>query len=169
MPTSVTDVRLEAVSDADWPRIRAWLDDPGVIEWWGPPSQTEGAVIAAMRHKGSLVRMIHVDGAPVGYAHAVDATIWGAMLPDDLPTGTYDIDLFIGEPAARGLGVGVEALVLLRQEVFASTLAVAVSVFPPVSNERAVRAYEKAGFAWQSIWNDPRTGPSWFMIAGRES
>jgi RimJ/RimL family protein N-acetyltransferase len=57
----------------------------------------------------------------------------------------------------------------MKAEVFASTLAVAVCVFPSVANERAVRAYEKAGFAWQNVWRDPSSGAaSWFMIAGRD-
>jgi hypothetical protein len=30
-----------------------------------------------------------------------------------------------------------------------------------------VRAYEKAGFRWQSVWHDPHTGPAWFMVAKR--
>jgi aminoglycoside 6'-N-acetyltransferase len=51
--------------------------------------------------------------------------------------------------------------------VFATTLAVAVCVFPSVKNERAVRAYEKAGFRWQRVWHDPQTGPAWFMVARR--
>ena len=51
--------------------------------------------------------------------------------------------------------------------MFATTLAVAVCVFPSVTNERAVRAYEKAGFRWKRIWNDPHMGPSWFMVAER--
>jgi aminoglycoside 6'-N-acetyltransferase len=31
-----------------------------------------------------------------------------------------------------------------------------------------VRAYEKAGFRWKRIWNDPYAGPSWFMVAERK-
>ena len=65
------------------------------------------------------------------------------------------------------MGVGQAALAMLKEEVFASTLAVAVCVFPSVKNERAVRAYEKAGFRWKRIWNDPYAGPSWFMVAER--
>ena len=43
-----------------------------------------------------------------------------------------------------------------------------VIIFPSVKNERAVRAYEKAGFRWQSVWHDPQTGPAWFMVAKRD-
>jgi RimJ/RimL family protein N-acetyltransferase len=162
-------VTLTPATVEDWTRIRAWLNDPAIISWWGPPTQTEGAVLAALRTEHAIARFIEVDGRRVGYAHAVDATTWGEALPEDLPPGTWDIDLFIADPLARGQGIGVEALKAMKAEVFASTLAVAVCVFPSVANERAVRAYEKAGFAWQNVWRDPSSGAaSWFMIAGRD-
>ena len=67
----------------------------------------------------------------------------------------------------RGKGVGQSALTLLKDEVFGTTFAMAVCISPSVKNERAVRAYEKAGFRWKRIWNDPHMGPSWFMVAER--
>jgi aminoglycoside 6'-N-acetyltransferase len=89
----------------------------------------------------------------------------GETLPQDLAPGTWDLDLFIASEQHRGKGVGQAALALLKDDVFATTLAVAVCVFPSVKNERAVRAYEKAGFHWKRIWNDPQLGPSWYMVA----
>jgi aminoglycoside 6'-N-acetyltransferase len=115
-----------------------------------------------------MCRIIEADGVPVGYCHAVDATLWGESLPDDLEPGTWDLDLFVADERHRGKGVGQAALLQLKEEVFATTLAVAVCVFPSVRNERAVRAYEKAGFRWRRIWNDPLVGASWFMIAERD-
>jgi RimJ/RimL family protein N-acetyltransferase len=140
-------VRLRPAGRSDWDLIRGWLARDDIQDWWGPPSATEAEV--------------------VGYAHAVDATLWGESLPLDLEAGTWDLDLFIASEEHRGRGVGQTALALLKEEVFASTLAVAVCVFPSVRNERAVRAYEKAGFYWKRIWNDPHAGPSWFMVAER--
>jgi len=121
----------------------------------------------ALNSRHALCRIIEADGVPVGYAHAVDATAWGEELPQDLPAGTWDLDLFIASEEHRGKGVGQAALAELKQEVFSTTLAAAVCVFPSIRNERAVRAYEKAGFRWQRIWNDPQMGPSWFMLAER--
>ena len=161
-------VRLRPATMDDWAMIRRWLALPAIQEWWGPVTQTEGAVLAALKSEHAIVRIIECDGAAVGYAHAVDATMWGEDLPKDLPAGTWDLDLFVADPAARNKGVGSQALKLLKTEVFSTTLAVAVCIFPSITNEAAVRAYEKAGFVWQSVWNDPRSGPSWFMIAGRE-
>jgi RimJ/RimL family protein N-acetyltransferase len=160
-------VRLRPATRADWDLIRGWLARVDIQEWWGPVSATESEVNMALGSQHGLCRIIEADGRPVGYAHAVDATLWGDELPQDLEAGTWDLDLFIASEAHRGRGVGQAALALLKDEVFASTLAVAVCVFPSVKNERAVRAYEKAGFRWKRIWNDPYAGPSWFMVAER--
>jgi len=160
-------VHLRPARRGDWDLIRGWLARPDIEAWWGPRSATEAEVNIALASEHALCRIIEAGGAPVGYAHAVDATMWGDDLPDDLAPGTWDLDLFIASEEHRGRGVGQVALGMLRDEVFATTLAAAVCVFPSIRNERAVRAYEKAGFRWQRIWNDPYTGPSWFMVAER--
>ena len=139
-------VRLRPARRTDWDLIRGWLARDDIEAWWGPRSATEAEVNIALNSEHALCRIIEAGGAPVGYAHAVDATMWGEDLPQDLEAGTWD---------------------LLKEEVFGTTFAVAVCVFPSVKNERAVRAYEKAGFRWKRIWNDPHMGPSWFMVAER--
>lgn len=158
---------LRPATRADFDLIRRWLAMPDIQEWWGPVAATEAEVNMALGSDLAICRLIEAGGEPVGYAHAVDATLWGDNLPDDLEPGTWDLDLFVAAEEHRGRGVGQAALGLLRDEVFATTLAVAVCIFPSVRNERAVRAYEKAGFRWQSVWHDPQTGPAWFMIAKR--
>ena len=166
-PTTGGAVSLRRATRGDWDLIHGWLQRPDIQDWWGPLSATESEVNMALGSSHAMCRIIVAGRQPVGYAHAVDATLWGDNLPQDLEPGTWDLDLFIASEEHRGKGVGQAALALLKDEVFASTLAVAVSVFPSVRNERAVRAYEKAGFRWKRIWNDPYAGPSWFMVAQR--
>lgn len=160
-------ITLKPATRADFALIRRWLQRADIQDWWGPVSATEAELNLALGAEHAICRLIVADGEPVGYAHAVDATLWGDNLPDELEPGTWDLDLFVAAEEHRGKGVGQVALRLLREEVFATTLAVAVCVFPSVKNERAVRAYEKAGFRWQSVWHDPQTGPAWFMVARR--
>jgi ribosomal protein S18 acetylase RimI-like enzyme len=167
MPAAANAVRLRPVRRQDWDTINVWLAMPDIVGWWGPASATQAEVKIALTSAHAICRVIEVAGQPVGYAHAVDATLWGAELPQDLEPGTWDLDLFIADRAQRGRGTGAAALAQLKTEVFATTLAVAVCVFPSVRNEAAVRAYEKAGFRWKRIWDDPYMGPSWFMIAER--
>lgn len=160
-------VALRPAGRADWDLIRGWLARPDVEAWWGPRAATEAEVNIALNSEHALCRIIEAGDRSVGYAHAVDATMWGEELPQDLDPGTWDLDLFIASEEHRGKGVGQAALGLLKDEVFATTMALAVCVFPSIKNERAVRAYEKAGFRWKRIWNDPYMGPSWFMVAER--
>ncbi|KAB2939210.1 MAG: acetyltransferase [Hyphomicrobium sp.] len=167
MPGDGEVVRLRPARRADWDLIRSWLARADIEAWWGPRAATEAEVNIALNSGHALCRIIEAGGVPVGYAHAVDATMWGDELPQDLAPGTWDLDLFIASEEHRGQGVGQAALAQLKDEVFGTTLATAVCVFPSIRNERAVRAYEKAGFRWKRIWNDPHMGPSWFMLAER--
>lgn len=160
-------ITLRPAMLADLSIIRAWLRRPEVADWWGPLESTEAEVRIALQSPSALCRIVEWDATPIGYAHAIDAAIWGADLPQDLEPGTWELDVVIADPAHRGRGAGMEALRLLRQEVFASTLATAVCVFVSIRHEAVVRAFEKAGFVWQQIWNNGALGPSWFMIARR--
>lgn len=160
-------IRLRPATLFDLDMIRRWLARPDIQDWWGPISQTEAEVRLALDSPHAMCRIIETGPDAIGYAHAVDAAIWGDALPEELEPGTWDLDLFIAAREHRGQGAGAKALELLKAEVFTTTLAVAVCVFPSIRNEQAVRAYEKAGFRWKRIWHDPAAGPSWFMVAER--
>lgn len=160
-------VALRPVLRGDLDQIRVWLRQPDIEAWWGPSSATAAEVQIAMQSPSALCRVIEAGGQAVGYCHAIDASLWGDDLPEDLEPGTWDLDLFIASAEHRGRGVGLKALELLKSEVFSTTLATAVCVFASIRNEAAVRAYEKAGFRWQRIWKDSAVGPSWFMVAQR--
>lgn len=160
-------VALRPLTRADEDLVERWIRQPDIQRWWGNAATAFAELQLARQSPSALCRMIEADGRPVGYAHAIDAALWGPALPEGLPAGTWDVDLFIAEPDARGRGVGQAALRLLVEEVLTTTLAVAVSVFVSVRNEAAVRAYEKAGFRWVRIWEDPVFGPMWLMLRER--
>lgn len=164
---AIPDVSLRPFTAADWPLLQRWLARPDIEAWWGPAASSEAGVRMALESRAALCRLVIADGEPVGYAHAVDATLWGEALPEGLPAGTWDIDIFIASGAFRGRGAGSAALEQLVAEVFSTTLAVAVCIFVSVRNERAVRAYEKAGFRWLGISRDPGLGPHWIMLRER--
>lgn len=165
--------RLRSASDADWPVIRRWLGQPDVIRWWGPKATSEAEVLLALGTPQALCRIIEaLDEAgawhPVGYAHALDASLILDPLPPELDLGTWAIDLFVAVPSHQGKGIGALALQMIRDELFGTTLAIAACVFASVGNEKAVRAYEAAGFSWRSIVRDPVMGPEWVMVADRK-
>lgn len=160
-------ITLRPATDADWPTLRDWLRMPDVKDWWGSASAAEAEIRTVLETNSAIARIIEAGNEPIGYAHAIDATYWGTDLPDGMPPGTWDVDIFIASKQHRGNGAGPRAMDLLAEEVFGSTLALAMSVFVSVKNERGIRAYEKSGFRWVRVWDDPLFGPSWLMLRRR--
>lgn len=165
----IDKLHLRPVTPGDWPLLMNWLRDPDVQRWWGRPSAVEAEIRLVLETPSAVGRIIEVNEKPVGYTHAIDATHWGEQLPDVLPEWTWDVDIVIAEHGFRGRNVGEAALDQLASEVFGSTFAMALSVFVSVRNEAAVRAYERAGFKWVTVWEDPVAGPQWLMIRERKA
>ena len=86
--------------------------------------------------------------------------------------GSYGLDIFIGEPGMLDRGVGSRAVSLVARSLFEMRGATSVALLTPVGNERAHRAYEKAGFrkVRQTLDSDVVGGErrmSWLMVLDR--
>ncbi len=105
-------------------------------------------------------------GRLIGYAHAVDAALWGEDLPQDLEPGTWDLDLFIASEEHRGRGAGGRRCPLLkcrsvrdhdgRRRVRASFGAQRGAPLEPA---------RRPGSAGSALWNDPQHGTE--LVHGR--
>jgi RimJ/RimL family protein N-acetyltransferase len=162
-------VSLRAIEPSDLDRIEAWLKQPDIQRWRGDPASSSAELRLVMESPSALCRMIEAEGIAIGYGHVADAAISREALRAALPPETWMLDLFVADPANRGLGHGEAAIRALVGELFATTLALAVAVLPPVRNEAAVRAYERIGFRWLRVVVDPILGPSWLMLLDRPS
>lgn len=151
----------------DWGLIRRWVARADVSAILGPPATAEAMIALAMSDSHSLCRIVEHNGRSAGYAQSVDVGLWNEPLPREIAPGMYDVDLIVGEPELRGIGIGRRALDLLAEEVFSTTLALALSVVMPLRHEAAVRAYEKAGFRWRGVWRDPISGMCWVLTRDR--
>ena len=161
------DIQLRPALPEDRFRMRRWLADQTVQAWWGNAASAEAEITLAMASEASLCRIIETGGVPIGYGHAVEVGLWGGPQTGGLPVGTWDVDLFIASAEHRQRGAGRAALALLVEEVFATRLAVACCGVVSIRNEAAARTYEKAGFRWSRIWQDPIDGPCWVMLRER--
>lgn len=160
-------LHLRAVTPFDRDAVRRWLQDPDVQRWWGNAASADAEIRAASESAASLCRIMMLHGAAIGYAQAAESAALDTASIAGVPPGSWRASLFIGALEHRGRGHGQRALDLLTREVFATTLAVAVCILVSVRNERAARAYEKIGFRWTSIFDDPLVGPSWVMLRER--
>jgi len=104
-----------------------------VAEWWGPQDDPE-AVREGLEGAESYV--IAVDGETAG---------WLQVYEENDPDYRYGgIDLFLAE-RFQGHGLGPRA-VQAAVEMLVARGHHRITIDPAVDNERAIRAYEKAGF-----------------------
>ena len=103
--------------------------------------------------------IIELDGKPIGYIQFYETCKDGEPTGKEpelwMEPGNYGIDMFIGIPDLWGKGIGSRALHLTAQHLLSEKIASSVTIDPKISNERAIRAYEKAGFKKVQIM------PSW--------
>lgn len=164
-PTSIALGTVD--SNARRALLGEWLRRPHVARWWGEaetalardPGEVDGSGEAFILH----------GGRPVGYVR------WQRVLRCDLdaaglhevPDDAVDIDILIGEAELTGRGIGPSALKLLLERLWRDPSIPLVGMSASAANERALRAYEKAGFRRRRRYDDPRWGPAWLMIAER--
>ena len=166
MRRSVQNVTLDPCDpQKDRELLSVWLHRKHVSRWWGDPEKilSEGLVTLS----DGECAFIAADGEPVGYLQ------WGPVDRDELdevglteiPDGSIDIDIMIGEPEYLGCNIGPRALKLLltrlRQDPSIPMISLAVSL----ENPSAIRAYEKAGFEPLREFEDHKYGRMQVMIA----
>lgn len=147
--------------------IAHWLQQPHVRRGWGDPAQNLAEVLALREHTHAGQALIVVNDLAVGYLHwqpltANELAEVGIPVEDDRTT---DIDIFIGEAAYLGHGVGPAALHLLLRRLQQNTDALRATLFTGVDNRAAIRAYKKAGFHRAVRYHDVAHGWAWVMMA----
>ena len=154
MPATVSaGIGFRPVTAADYPLLRAWLEEPHVSQWWGPADEAIESIRAKVEGRDTTRPfIIEENGRPVGYiqywfvGHHQNAP-WTDKRPwlTELPSDAVGIDLSIGDPTRLSQGVGSTALVLLVARLRAEGYT-NIFIDPDPANTRAVRAYAKAGF-----------------------
>lgn len=142
-----------------------WLNREHVRESWGDPAANLASIMALTPPAGCA--LIAANGALVGFVQwqpmgARELLESGVEAPDNK---TIDIDIFIGEEEYLGRGIGPAALELLLKQIKEAGAAKRATLFTGVENERALRAYAKAGFQVKSQTMDAEHGWSTVMMA----
>ena len=140
------DYRFRPVTPADLPLLRLWRRRPHWVEYWGPAEEDEGFFEEAMADPHIKAWIVELDGLAFAYAQDYDPHAWPGHPFGHLPPGARGIDQSIGDPGLIGRGHG-SAFVRRHVERLFEAGAPAVGTDPHPDNKRAIRAYEKAGFA----------------------
>lgn len=141
-----------------------WRGRPHVIEWWGPPEIEDAAETLADSRVAMWIVSLLGDGSPRPFAYAQDYAPhdWVGHPFAHLPPGSRGIDQYIGEPDMLEAGHGSAFVRAHCDRLFAAG-APAIGTDPHPDNARAIRAYEKAGFAIASGPLDTRWGRAILM------
>ena len=164
-PTPILEVCLETYdAELHSPLLQGWLRRPHVAQWWGDP---ELAMEESSGHSPDSHAVVVADGVPVGYLcwQSPPRELLAAAGLADLPEDLVDIDILIGEPEVIGRGVGRRCLGLLLARLRADPSVSAAGLGTSVSNERAIRAFERAGFRLFREFQDSEFGSCRYMVA----
>lgn len=147
---------------ADRARIAAWLARPHVAQWWGDPALRLAQVEQTPPDQHAFILCA---GAPIGYLRweVVDRAALDSVGLSEIPDGSIDIDIFIGATERLETGVGPAALERLALRFEQTTAAPLAGLCTSVENNRAIRAFEKAGFSRLTRYDDPLFGPCHVM------
>lgn len=113
-----------------------WHADPDVARYWDGKTFTRDEMTSQLARPDVDMYIVEADRKPVGYLQA-----W---FEEALP-GSGGLDMFL-IPSARDHALGPDAARTLAQWLLGSGGVQSLSVDPYVWNERAIRAWTKAGF-----------------------
>jgi aminoglycoside 6'-N-acetyltransferase len=165
--------QFRPMTTGDLPMVRGWLRVPAVAEWWGDPDEQFDLVSGDMnepamdqyivscmaftsevatgsRHENAATQK---DSAAFGYIQCYRLTDWNIGFGEQ-PQDTRGIDQMIGIPEMIGCGHGSGFIREFTDNLLA-TGTPRVVVDPDPENSRAIRAYEKAGFAKDRLVDTP--------------
>jgi aminoglycoside 6'-N-acetyltransferase len=178
------ELSLRRMREDDLAAILAWRRQPHVRQFWD--NDDDGGEIGDAlidEHYRPMLDHAHpttaaiicVGGVGVGYlqfyrwaSYADGATACGIPLDDH----AFGLDVFVGDPAYTGRGVGARAVDLACRYLFETHGASRVALLTSKDNAGAQRAYERAGFVRvrEALDTDTRGGvriASWLMVRDR--
>lgn len=148
-------VSWRRLTEADFPLLRKWLEEPHVARWWHHETSAEAVARdfgpAARGEEPSEDLLVFLDGEPLGLVQRSRYADYPEYLAElgailDVPAGAVSIDYLIGDLRQTGIGVGPRLIRAIIEDTW-SSYPDASCVLVPVSaaNRASWRALEKAG------------------------
>ena len=138
-------IRLRCATPDDVDLLRRWDAAPHVIAAKG--SGDWGWVRELARRPDWCEQLVaEVDGVPVGFLQIIDPAREDSHYWGECPAGLRAIDIWIGEEAYLGRGLGTGMMRMAIERCFADPSVTAILIDPMASNTRARRFYERLGF-----------------------
>ena len=141
------DYLLRPMTRDDLALVAGWLDTPHARQWWSDPAEQTALVTGDLDQPLMDQQIACLDDRPFGYLQSYPVHAWPAGAPHlvDFPLRTVAVDCFVGPPGLLGQGHG-STMVRIYADMLLGRGAPQVLIDPDPENERAVRAYRRAGF-----------------------
>jgi hypothetical protein len=104
--------RFRPVSLADLPRLRAWLQTPEVVRWWGDPAEQLELIREDLKDPRMVMCIVSFGGRPFAYVQDYAVHNWPQSHFKHLPAGSRAID----DAACAVSMLGEHVLVLPLQQ-----------------------------------------------------
>ncbi len=142
-------VALRPVRPDDRSRLLEILGEPEVARWWNPGGP-DRAVDDWLDQPPETIFVIEAEGVVIGSIEFSEESH-----PDYRSAG---IDLFL-DSAHHGRGLGSDTLRTMARYLFEERGHHRLTIDPAADNERAIRAYRRAGFRPVGIMREYERGP----------
>lgn len=158
------DVTLTPFSSTEVTLLRRWLMAPHVAAWY--PDPEDHVEWATNPPPGGARALIVVGERTVGYVRwqAVSRETLDSVGLHEIPAGSVDVDILIGEPEFVGRGIGPKALLVLLSQLRQRRDVPLVGLTTSVQNLFAQRAYTKVGFRVLREYSPPGCGSCYLMV-----
>lgn len=142
------EITLRPIEDADLDALVEIVSAPGVSEWWGFVESEEKLRDDLLSDGDAFA--VEVDGQLAG---------WLGVWEEDEPEFRHGgVDIMLA-PGRQGRGIGPRALRMAIDWLIDECGHHRVTIDPAVGNDRAVRAYEAAGFRPVGVMRKYSKGP----------
>lgn len=151
-------ITFKPLASTDISLLQSWLKQPHVGEFWSESNDLDKLrekFLMQLPARGFHPFVVHLNENPIGHIQYYEACrIGGGWWPDAQP-GIFGMDCMIGEPEWVGKGIG--SIVIERFiHFFCQREQVREIIIDPDSeNQKAIRAFEKAGFTKVGIVETP--------------
>lgn len=156
MAVNADPVSFEPLSRADFPLLAKWLAEPLVARWWNHDPSLEAIAKwfgpSIDGEEPTDVFIAKLAHRPIGLIQRYRIDAYKEYLEElapvcSVPPAALSVDYLIGEPDARGHGLGSTMIATLVDESWRS-FPQSNDVLVPVSvaNRASWRALERAGF-----------------------
>ena len=148
------NIQFKSFEEKHIPFWEQWTTLPHVKKvWFNEGYETADYIHQKIKGNGyDHSFIIFLNDTPIGYIQCCDLYAYRTLCPkpkglftQENP-GTFCMDLFIGEEEYLNQGYGTEIVKTFISYVFKNFNAKIILIDPEVTNKRAIRCYEKAGF-----------------------